>query len=69
MRDKGYLCVEGNLDTQLISGVGRGANNTFYQVQDLETPFLHFITYISSLNTPPGSVSISYGSYEHEMDT
>lgn len=68
MKGKGYLCVEANLDTQWISATGQGAKNTFYQVQDLETPFLHFVMYISSLKDPPGSVSISYGSYEHEMD-
>jgi len=68
MKGKGYLCVEANLDTQWISATGQGATNTFYQVQDLETPFLHFVMYIADLDAPPGSVSISYGSYEHEMD-
>lgn len=68
MKGNGHFCVEANLDTQWISAVGQGATNTFYQVQNLETPFLHFVMYISSLKSPPGSVSISYGSYEYEMD-
>ena len=68
MKNKGHLCAEGNLDTQFISGVGQGANNTFYLNTNLDTPFLEFITYISTLAAPPGTVSISYGSYEYEMD-
>ncbi|CAK0906073.1 unnamed protein product [Prorocentrum cordatum] len=68
MRSNGHLCVEGNMDAQFISGIGQGANNTFYLNTNLDTPFLEFITHISSMATPPGSVSISYGSYEHEMD-
>ena len=58
----------GNLDVQFISGVGQGANNTFYLNTNLDTPFLEFITYASSLASPPGTMSISYGSYEYEMD-
>ena len=68
MKGKGYLCVEGDLDVQFMSVTGQAANNTFYQVQNLNTPFLEFITYASQMPTPPGVMSISYGSYEYEMD-
>ena len=68
MKNKGHLCVEGNLDVQFISGVAQNANNTFYWNTNLATPFIEFITHISSMPTPPGTVSISYGSYEYEMD-
>lgn len=68
MKGRGYLCVEANLDTQFISGVGQGANNIFYQTQNLATPFLDFITYVSAMPSPPGVLSISYGSYEDEME-
>jgi hypothetical protein len=30
MKGLGYLCVEANLDTQVISGIAQGADNTFY---------------------------------------
>jgi len=68
MKPNGPKCAEGNLDTQFISGVAQGATNTFYQNQNLDTPFLEFITYASSLKSPPSVMSISYGSYEYEMD-
>jgi tripeptidyl-peptidase-1 len=68
MKGKGPLCVEANLDTQWISAVGQGANNQFVQMQNLSTPFLEFVTYIAAMPSPPGAVSISYGSYEYEMD-
>ena len=68
MKSKGHYCVEGNLDVQFISGIGQNANNTFYWNTNLATPFIEFITHISSLADPPGTVSISYGSYEYEMD-
>lgn len=68
MKNKGHLCVEGNLDVQFISGIAQNANNTFYWNTNLATPFIEFITHISSMPTPPGTVSISYGSYEYEMD-
>jgi subtilase family serine protease len=56
------------MDVQFMSGIGQNANNTFYWNTNLQTPFIEFITHISSLNDPPGVVSISYGSYEYEMD-
>ena len=65
MKGKGYLCVEGDLDVQFMSATGQGASNTFYQVKNLNTPFLEFITYASQMATPPGVMSISYGSYEY----
>jgi tripeptidyl-peptidase-1 len=68
MKSKGHFCVEGNMDVQFMSGIGQNANNTFYWNTNLQTPFIEFITHISSLNDPPGVVSISYGSYEYEMD-
>jgi tripeptidyl-peptidase-1 len=68
MKSNSVKCAEGNLDTQFISGVAQGATNTFVQVQDLDTPFLKFIMYVSTMTTPPGVLSISYGSYEDEMD-
>jgi tripeptidyl-peptidase-1 len=67
MKPNGYLCVEGDLDVQWITAVGQSANNTFWQVQNLDTPFLEFITHIASLAEPPGVVTISYGSLESEM--
>jgi tripeptidyl-peptidase I len=68
MKNKGHLCVEGNMDVQFMSGIAQNANNTFYWNTNLQTPFIEFITHISSLADPPGTVSISYGSYEYEMD-
>ena len=68
MKNKGHLCVEGNMDVQFMSGIAQNANNTFYWNTNLATPFIEFITHISSLSAPPGTVSISYGSYEYEMD-
>lgn len=68
MKGKGYLCVEGDLDVQFMSGTAQKATNTFYQVQNLQTPFLEFITAAAAMTAPPGVMSISYGSYEYEMD-
>jgi hypothetical protein len=60
--------VAGDLDVQFMSGTAQKATNTFYQVQNLQTPFLEFITAAAAMTAPPGVMSISYGSYEYEMD-
>ena len=63
----GFLCVEGNLDAQFISGIGQNANNTFYWFKDGVHPFVEFLTHVSSMSSPPGVLSMSYGAYEREM--
>ena len=67
LRPNGFLCVEGNLDAQFMSGIGQGANNTFYWFKEGVHPFVEFLTHVTSMRNPPGVLSMSYGAYEHEM--
>jgi len=68
-RPNGVLCVEANLDTQFISGIGQNANNTFYWFNKGVHPFVEFLTHVSTMADPPGVLSMSYGAYEHEMNS
>ena len=63
--NNGELCIEANLDVQMISGIAPGIPTTFYywDETDLWLSFLYSLSSVTNNNV----ISISYASYEEDF--
>jgi tripeptidyl-peptidase I len=61
-------CSEASIDVQYLLSVGQTVPSIFYYDPDADGTFLSFITNISDSANPAMVYSISYGSYEVDID-
>ena len=61
-------CDEAMLDIEYLMAIAQKATTTFYNMQDVNSVFGDFLTYLSGLSSVPSVISISYDQTETPLD-